>query len=150
MSYVLGKRSRQELRGVDPGVVEVVERAIIITKQDFSVHDGLRTVEEQAEYVRTGVSKTMNSRHLTGYAVDLVPYVNGKLRWEWKPIFVVTDAVQQACQELGVRMRWGAVWDRCLNDLSNDLEGEVTEYGKRRRAAGKKPFLDGPHYERYK
>lgn len=86
MPYSLGSKSRAELKGVHPDLVGVVERAIQITTQDFSVHDGLRTEAEQREYVRTGASQTMNSMHRTqadgfGHAVDLVPFINGKLRW---------------------------------------------------------------------
>ena len=86
MSFVLGAKSRAELQGVDPDLVRVVERAIAITPVDFTVHDGIRTVAEQKRYVAEGVSWTMRSRHLEGKAVDLVPWINGKPRWEWPPI----------------------------------------------------------------
>jgi peptidoglycan L-alanyl-D-glutamate endopeptidase CwlK len=81
MSFILGQRSLSELEGVHSDLVAVVKRAIEITPQDFSVHDGIRTIEQQKELVKSGASKTLNSRHITGHAVDLVPYINGKLRW---------------------------------------------------------------------
>ena len=76
MAFVLGERSKAELIGVEPGLVALVELAIQITPQDFSVHDGLRTIEQQREYVARGASRTMDSRHLKqddgyGHAVDL-------------------------------------------------------------------------------
>ena len=151
MSYVLGRKSLAELEGVEPRLVSVVKMAIRLTEQDFSVHDGIRTLKEQEEYVRRGVSKTMNSKHLAqpdgfGHAVDLVPYINGQLRWEWKPIYILMEAVKQSAIDHDVKLRWGGVWDRTLNDLG-DLEHEVESYVARRRAAGKRAFIDGPHVE---
>ena|SRR5210317_274202 len=146
MTFQLGAKSNQELEGVDPPICRVVRRAILITPVDFSVHDGLRTLEEQREYVASGASTTMNSKHLEGLAVDLVPYINGKLRWEWPPIYKIAKAVKEAALIEGVSLVWGAVWDRRLESL-NDLEIEVERYAERRRAAGKRVFLDGPHFQ---
>lgn len=155
MSYYLGERSRRELQGVHPDLVAVVERAIVITRQDFSVHDGLRSEAEQREYMRRGVSKTMNSRHRIqsdgfGHAVDLVPYINGRLRWEWKPIFVIAAAVRRAAVEQGVALVWGGVWDRRFDELPatpGEIEKAVNSYVARRRGMGRTAFIDGPHYE---
>lgn len=155
MAYSLGARSLAELEGVHPSLVAVVKRAIQITKQDFSVHDGLRTLAEQKEYVRRGVSKTMNSMHMKqadglGHAFDLVPWINGQLRWEWKPIFVIAAAVHQAASELGVKLTWGGVWDRSFNDLeptAAGMEKAVNAYVARRRGLGKTAFIDGPHWQ---
>lgn len=155
MAYAFGAKSLAELEGVHNNLVAVAKRAIEISKQDFSVHDGLRTIEEQREYVRRGVSKTMNSMHMKqpdgfGHAMDLVPYVNGKLRWEWPPIYVIAVAVRQAAIELGVPLIWGAVWDRPFNDLPDTAEGmkrAVDAYVARRRKMGKAAFIDGPHWQ---
>ena len=150
MTYQLGKKSLQELEGVDDPIVRVVKRAITITPVDFSVHDGLRTIEEQRAYVDAGVSKTMNSLHLEGKAVDLVPYINGRLRWEWPPIYQVAYAVKVAADLENVALVWGAVWDRTLEELDDDLEQEVERYVERRKRQGKKAFLDGPHIQAVK
>ena len=155
MPYSLGVKSKVELVGVHPELVAVVERAITITKQDFSVHDGLRTLAEQKEYVRRGVSKTMNSKHMKqadgfGHAVDLVPYINGQLRWEWKPIFVIAAAVRQAAELQGVGLIWGGVWDRdflAIGDTPEEIEAAVNGYVARRRGLGKTAFIDGPHWQ---
>ena len=71
--FTLGSKSLSELAGAHEELVAVVKRTIQLSAQDFSVHDGIRTVEEQKELVARGVSKTMTSRHITGHAVDLVP-----------------------------------------------------------------------------
>lgn len=155
MPYSLGSKSLAELEGVHPHLVGVVNRAIVITKQDFSVHDGLRTQAEQREYVRRGVSKTMNSMHMKqpdgfGHAVDLVPWINGQLRWEWKPIFNIAAAVRIAADQLGVGLIWGGVWDRdflTFGETAADMEAAVNGYVARRRGLGKTAFIDGPHWQ---
>lgn len=153
MTYSLGEASRKELTGVHPDLVKVVERAIQITTQDFSVHDGLRTKAEQMEYVKRGVSQTMNSMHMTqkdgfGHAVDLVPFINGKLRWEWDAIYPIIHAVSVAADELGVKLVWGGCWTT-LPRLKNAAEARrlVEAYGAARRKVGKKAFTDGPHLQ---
>lgn len=167
--FKLGDKSRFELNQpgakVHPALVLRVERAIELTPVDFSVHDGIRTLDEQREYVRSGVSKTMKSYHLPretpegkfGCAVDLVPYINGKLRWEWEPIYQIIGAMHQADEEeLSLfqkvnpqhRLRWGAVWDKYLDELDpHNLERERANYRERRRKQGRKAFSDGPHIQ---
>lgn len=152
MTFTLGAGSRAELAGVHPRLVAVVERAIALTPVDFSVHDGLRTEEEQRRLVARGASKTMQSKHRKqadgfGHAVDLVPFVNGKLRWEWPLIYPVAHAVDVAATELGVALRWGGVWDRPMSAIggsADQLKAEVAAYCVRHPGAD---FLDGPHFE---
>lgn len=165
--YQLGKKSLAELRDpvmdlyVHPDLCSQVEEAITVTPVDFSVHDGIRTFAEQKEYVRTGVSKTMRSYHIPGIqrshgtmtnyaqAVDLVPYIGGKLRWEWEPIYLIAGAMHEKLFCVGNnKIRWGGVWDRTLDQLNpNDLAGERDRYIERRRQAGRKAFTDGPHFQ---
>lgn len=111
MSFKLGVRSRQNLQGVHPDLVKVVERAIQITKQDFTVIEGMRTRQRQAQLVKSGASKTMNSRHLTGHAVDITPWVNGSISWDWKFYNEVREAMFQAAHELGIEIEWGGNWE---------------------------------------
>lgn len=105
--YQLGNKSRSKLDGVHPDLVAVVERAIQLTEQDFSVGEGLRSIDRQRELVKSGKSKTMNSRHLTGHAVDLFPY---PLSWDWEYFHPIADAMKQAAKELGVAIDWGGDW----------------------------------------
>ena len=151
--YQLGKTSRQRLQGVDPRLVRVVERAIKITSQDFTVLEGVRSSETQREYVRRGVSQTMNSRHLRqpdGYAkaVDLVPWAGGMPRWEWPLIWPIADAMRIAAREQCVPIRWGGGWFR-LDQLASAaaIKRASDAYTAARRAQKKAAFLDGPHYE---
>ncbi len=146
-NFSLGKKSLAELNGVHADLVAVVKRAIEITVQDFAVHDGIRTQQEQRRLVEAGASQTLDSRHITGHAVDLVPFINDKLRWEWEPIYRIADAVRMAARELGISLRWGGAWDIDFTASQDSPEDIVADYDARRRAEGKKAFLDGPHYE---
>lgn len=150
MAFVLGARSTKELEGVKAPLVAVVRRAIAITAQDFAITDGLRTPAEQQELLARGATTTLNSKHLTGDAVDAVPVVAGKPRWEWPLTYAVAAAFQTAAIELGTRLRWGGVWDKVLNELppgAAQLEEEVNAYVARRRRLGRRAFIDGPHFE---
>ncbi len=146
-TFKLGAKSLKELEGVHADLVAVVKRAIELTVQDFAVHDGLRTLEEQRRLVAQGASQTLDSRHVTGHAVDLVPYINGKLRWEWDPIYKIADAVRVAAREKNIPIRWGGAWDVAFTEVDDSPEDIVADYTARRRQAGKKAFIDGPHYE---
>ena len=117
MSYTLGTRSRQRLSGVHPDLVAVVKRAIQITEQDFAVLEGIRNINRQRELFKAGKSTTMNSRHLTGHAVDLAPW---PISWEWEGFYPIADAMKQAAEELDIAIVWGGDW---------------------------KSFPDGPHFE---
>lgn len=148
MTFRLGTRSEANLVGVDPRLVECVRLAITRTQQDFCVFEGLRQKARQIELVRTGASRTLDSRHLTGHAVDLVAWVGGQMSWSERPHYVIAEAMHGAASELGVTLRWGGAWDRTLNELDHeDMDGAAHEYVKRCKAAGRKAFLDLVHYE---
>ena len=107
MTYKLGQRSLQNLSGVHPDLVAVVKRAIEITEQDFSVIEGVRNIDRQRQLVKSGASQTMNSRHLTGHAVDIAPY---PLSWDWPKFYPIEDAMKKAAEELEVDLEWGGDW----------------------------------------
>ena len=113
--YLLSKRSQKELIGVHPMLAFVVMEAIKITKQDFMVLDGIRTTKEQRKLVDRGVSKTMDSYHLYGLAVDLVAYVDGKPSWDAKYYKEISKAVKKIAKKHNiVGIDWGFdlwAWD---------------------------------------
>jgi len=146
MGYNLGKRSKDRLLGVDPRMVAVVEKAITISEQDFSVICGLRTVKEQEALVAKGASQTMKSKHLEGLAVDLMAYIDGG-RWELNLYDEIADAIRKAAIELEVNVRWGAAWHKTLNEWDGTAEDLMNEYIDLRRSQGRRPFIDGPHFE---
>ena len=115
MAYKLGRGSRRNLKGVNANLVAVVELAIGICKVDFSVVDGLRTIEEQKKNIEDGVSWTMDSYHLPdeneeSNAVDLYPWVNSKTDHDPKHYKYIARAMFKASQILGVTIEWGGLW----------------------------------------
>lgn len=119
-NFQLSSKSEARLQGVHPDLVRVVKRALQLSKVDFAITEGLRTIERQAELVAGGASRTMNSRHITGHAVDLAPIIGGRISWDWPPFHDLADAMKKAAAELKVAIAWGGDW--------------VT-------------FRDGPHFE---
>ena len=147
MGYKLGKGSLKKLEGVDERLVSVVKYAINVTSQDFSCICGLRTIEEQRKLVEKGASKTMKSKHLEGNAVDLAAYVNG-IRWELKLYDEIADAMKEGALAVGVKIRWGAAWHiNDFRDWEGSAEDAMNAYVDLRRSQGRRPFIDGPHFE---
>jgi peptidoglycan L-alanyl-D-glutamate endopeptidase CwlK len=148
MSFKLSQRSLDRLEGVDERLVAVVKQAISTTKIDFGVIQGMRTLEMQKELVAKGASQTMKSKHLTGHAVDLMAYISGRGSWELNLYDDIADAMKEAGDTLGVRLRWGAAWH--INDLrkwDGTMEDAMNSYIDLRRSQGRRPFIDGPHFE---
>lgn len=130
MGFKLSNRSESNLKGVDERLERVIRRALEISSADFAVIEGLRTIEKQQENVRKGVSKTMDSRHLTGHAVDILPSaIKPGMDWELKYFMPVLTAIKQAGDELGVPLRFGINWK---SDPSLPIETK---------------FVDAPHVE---
>ena len=148
MSFKLSQRSLDRLDSVDPDLIKVVKYAIGVTKVDFGVIEGVRTLEKQKELVAAGASKTMNSKHLKGLAVDLMAYVGGRGCWELKVYDDIADAMKQGAIEYGVPIVWGASWHiRSIADWEGTMEEAMNDYIDTRRKEGKRPFIDGPHFE---
>lgn len=153
MAFKLGNRSKQKLEGVHPDMVAVVERAIELTKVDFGVTYGVRTVEEQEKLVASGRSQTMKSKHLiqdTGYshAVDVVAYDGSDVVWEINVYDDICDAFKEAAIEQGVAIKWGAAWSEGdIRTYEGTAEDAMNNYIDLRRSQGRRPFIDGPHFE---
>ncbi len=148
MTFKLSQRSIDRLDGVDDRMVDVVCRAIEITTVDFGVTEGLRTIETQRKYVESGKSMTIDSKHLTGKAVDLVAFIDGQVCWELNLYDNIADAIKQAAIERNVPIRWGAAWN--VPDIRmwrGTMEEAMMYYIDERRRQNKRPFIDGPHFE---
>ncbi len=119
-------RDRERLAGVHPDLARVVERARAAAP--FIVTEGLRTPQRQAALVKAGASRTLNSRHLTGHAVDLAYWLDdgdgapeaGEIRWDWPLYRQIAVAMKAAAETEGVKLVWGGDWTS---------------------------FRDGPHFE---
>jgi peptidoglycan L-alanyl-D-glutamate endopeptidase CwlK len=108
--FVLGQRSKLRLKRVHPDLVKVVERAIEISTVDFTVLEGLRTPERQKALVEAGASQTLNSRHITGHAVDLGAWVGDEVRWDWPLYHKIAAAMKDASKQVDVPIEWGGDW----------------------------------------
>lgn len=120
MAFVLGNRSIQRLDGVHQHLKLVVHEAIKLSSIDFTVLEGLRTKERQRILFDQGATTTMNSRHLTGHAVDLGAWVDGEVRWDWPLYHKIAEAMKTAAAIQRIPIEWGGDW---------------------------KTFPDGPHFQ---
>jgi len=165
MIYVLGSTSRSNLKLVDPRLVRIVEKAILITKQDFTVFAGARTAAEQNKLFQIGRTTQKNRKPVTskdgfrrksshqitasgfGNAVDLVPWSNGKAVWDWDLIFPIAAAISTIAKARNVRVRWGGNWNQSMNDYGSSVS-DIKEAVERYKRENPGPdFIDGPHYE---
>ena len=148
MDFQLSERSLSRLEGVQEPLVQVVKQAITTTTVDFGVICGMRTEAEQKVLFDKGASKTMNSKHLEGKAVDLMAYIDGRGTWELNVYDEIADAMKAAAKLHDVKIRWGAAWTvYSLGDYDGTSEDAMMEYIDIRRAEGKRPFIDAPHFE---
>lgn len=138
MTFKFSQNSLARLATVHPDMQRVARRAIELSPVDFSITQGKRTLDEQkrlygkgrtaaqcrakgvpAEYARPQdqvVTWTLNSNHLSGNAIDVAPYINGKLEYDdngklglWLKI---AKAFKDAARELGVPIEWGGDWTK--------------------------------------
>ncbi len=133
--YKLGKRSWERLHGVHPDLVYIVSNAIKISEVDFTVLEGVRSKQRQVSLVESGASKTLNSRHITGHAVDLGAIIDGRVAWDWPLYHKIAEAMFQIAKCAGRHNRIH----------SNGGEGEpfsVIEWG-----GHWSKFRDGPHFQ---
>lgn len=148
MAFVLSQLSLNRLKGVKPELVAVTKRAIQLTKVDFRVTEGLRTLATQKKYVAQGKSQTMNSKHLTGDAVDVVAMIGRNISWELNLYDDIADAFKQAAIELNVGILWGGAWTvPDIRKWPGTMEAAMNSYVDTRRKQGKRPFIDAPHMQ---
>lgn len=120
MTFSFGAKSSERLAKVHPDLQRVFNEAIKNSPLDFSITEGLRTKERQKELFSAGKSQTMNSRHLTGKAVDIAVLVDGKITWDFPKYQIVADHIKKVAKELKIDIVWGGDWQS---------------------------FKDGPHFE---
>lgn len=108
--FFFGKSSQLRLVGLDSRLIATLERAIQITQVDFTIVEGLRSKEKQAAAVKSGASFTLNSRHLTGHAVDIAPWIGGKINWTWGFYHKLAPYVLEAAKQVKCPIEWGGNW----------------------------------------
>ena len=151
--YKLSGRSLIKLEGVHPTMVDTVKRAIQLSKVDFGVIYGVRSLAEQKRLYEAKRSQTMKSKHLVqedGYshAVDLMAYDGSDPSWDIVMYDDIADAMKAAAKETGAKIRWGAAWTiDNIADWERPMQDAMNNYIDIRRKSGRTPFIDGPHFE---
>jgi peptidoglycan L-alanyl-D-glutamate endopeptidase CwlK len=121
MTFSFGNKSKERLSGVHPDLVKVMEEAIKESPLDFSITEGLRTKERQQELFSAGKSQTMNSRHLTGKAVDIAVIKDGTVTWDLKYYRIVTDHIKKVAKELNIPIVCGIDWTSFVDAVHIEL-----------------------------
>jgi len=149
MKFKLSKRSLNNLVGVDERLVAVVKRAIEITKVDFAVIEGVRTPQRQRELFEKGASQIRDGgTHVQGRAVDLMAYIGDRGSWELNLYDDIADAMKTAAVWQNVPLRWGGAWTVLdIRKWPETMESAMISYIDERRREGRRPFIDGPHFE---
>lgn len=127
MKYQFSRQSIERLKEVHPVLVAICWRALSLSEYDFGISQGKRTRAEQARMVEQGKSQTMDSKHLTGHAIDFAVY-DPELTWDFDKYREVAHAFYTAAAEYDVTIRWGGDWDS--DGYSHDHS-----------------LVDGPHIE---
>lgn len=136
MSIVLGPRSIARLQDVHPDLVRVVRRAAALSSLDFTVLEGWRGLPRQKQLLAQGATRTLNSRHLTGHAVDLAPMLDNVVRWDWSLYLKLAEIMRAASIHENVPIRWGGTW-KLLSAIQGPITAKVLS----------RSFPDGPHFE---
>jgi len=118
--FKFSSRSEANLKTVHADLQKVMRLALRISPVDFSITEGIRTKDRQKKLVESGASQTMNSRHLTGHAVDVAAFIGSAVSWDFKYYEQIASVVKEAASLLGVCLVWGGDW---------------------------KSLVDGPHFE---
>lgn len=118
-------RSVARTEGVDPRLVQILQRAAQISGVPFQVSEGMRSIERQKKMVAAGKSQTMNSRHLHGNAVDIyIPDGKGGVNWGFEAYRPIADAAKQAAAELGYDdFVWGGDWKTLKDGVHFQIGG---------------------------
>ena len=153
MAFKLSGRSLNKLEGVHPVLVDTVKRAIEVSSVDFGVIYGVRSLAEQKKLYEAKRSQTMKSKHLVqddGYshAVDLMAYDGSDPSWDIVMYDDIADAMKEASIETGAKICWGAAWHiDDISEWSGTMEQAMNAYIDLRRSSGRRPFIDGPHFQ---
>ena len=108
------------MQGIHPDLRRLADKALELSSIDFGVSEGLRSMERQRHLVDIGASHTLSSRHLTGHAIDVFPWVDGDVRWDWPLFYEIREGFVRANMATDIPFVWGGSWSS---------------------------FPDGPHFE---
>ena len=146
--HFLNENSMKLLEGLNHGLSKVVQRAVAISDIEIQVIDGKRNTKQQAEYFRKGACQAATSPHMYGYAVDLLPLIDGRISLECDVYDDIANCMRFAGQDLYTPIRWGGAWhcDNICNyqGLIDDLQVDYIDWCRLHHA---RPRLDYWHFE---
>ncbi|NBT57503.1 M15 family peptidase [bacterium] len=141
----LSFHNRVKLAFVHPELVRVFDEAVNFYSKKIRIIEGLRSVQRQNQLYLQGKTKTLDSRHLTGHALDLVTQDNGNILWDEPNAIQLAAAIRASAIKCGVPIRWGGCWQE-INTVVN-LKQAATDYVARLKAQKRKPLIDMVHFE---
>lgn len=152
--FAFSNLSKMRLSTVKADLIKVANLALMHTKVDFGIVQGIRSIEEQKKNMVNGASQIMQSKHLTGEAIDVIAYVNGKGTWEDKYFYDIAEGFRMASRDLDIQIIWGASWIiKDLGKWKGTMEEAVQLYIDHKKeqsirlGKSQKPFIDAGHFE---
>ena len=121
----LDEKSRKKLEKVHSHLEAVITLAADRSPLPFIVTEGLRTAERQKQLFAAGATRTLNSRHLFGKAVDIAAVVDGEVRWDWPLYDILARAIKDAAADLKVPIVWGGDWTSFRDGPHFELDRKV-------------------------
>lgn len=130
--YKFSNRSKNNLIGVHPDLVRLMNEAIKNSPVDFTIVEGVRTDQRQRELYAQGRTKpgdivtyadgiTKKSNHQVkpdgfGYAVDIYPFFSGKVQVDHKDILncliLISDHIKETAKKMNINIVWGGDWKK--------------------------------------
>lgn len=144
-NFKLSKRSLSRLNDVDDDLIKVIIEGLSISRIDYGVLKGKRTLSEQIKLYENGDSQTLDSKHLYGEAVDLVAYIGNNITWELDYYIEIAECIRLIAKKHNIKIRWGGSWV-VLNDQVSAKQS-IIEYIDRKNKENKDPFIDAGHFE---
>ena len=132
--FKLSRRSYDRLTDVDYRLIYLCEQAIKKTKVDFGIAylGGRRTAEQQNELFKADRSTkdgyTKLSKHQSGQAFDVIPFIKGKVvenDWNYA---MICQAILSIADLLELKIRTGSDWDMDGEYLTDQTFKDVGHY----------------------
>ena len=114
LAHRLRERSIKALVGVHPtlcGLYDDLVSEAALRGLYVVVTEGVRSEKRQLELLRAGVSMTLQSKHLTGRAIDIAIFLpDGSVTYQPAPYAALASAVLGLTRDPPVK--WGGNWPK--------------------------------------
>lgn len=122
--FKFSKKSLDALETVEMELRVLMKKALETSRIDFAITEGYRTIERQQELFKRGRDGKggkrvtykdgiyKRSKHQDGKAIDFIPFVNGKYRWDNMEAYIyLVSHILETAHKLGIRARSGSTWN---------------------------------------